>query len=57
MNTNNKTLILALVIFAIALLLRFIGILSEQIANYIIIAALCLVVIALYKLVFKKLRK
>ena len=54
---NIKPLIFALILFALALTLRLVGVFTEQISNVIIIISLVVVAIALYKLVFTKLRK
>lgn len=57
MNNNLKLLFLGLIIFALSLILRLQHIINEMISNIIIVISLVIIIIPLYRLVFKKLSK
>ncbi|MTG96637.1 MULTISPECIES: hypothetical protein [Myroides] len=57
MNNNLKLLVVGLIVFAVALILKTQRLLSDNLSTIVIIAALVITIIPLYKLVFKKLKK
>lgn len=57
MNNNLKLLLLGLIIFALSLILRQQHIINETISNIVIVISLVIIIIPLYRLVFKKLSK
>lgn len=57
MDKNVKLLTFGLVLFALSLILKAVQIISHTISTVLILLGFAFVVVALYNLVFKRLRK
>lgn|GEM_PF-3595928 len=57
MNKNVKLLTFGLVLFALSLILKALQIISHTISTLLVIFGFAFIVVALYNLVFKRLRK